>query len=201
MNSSIKSSSRKEKKPSASGTFVLRLNPELHAVLRQEAAAAETSLNDWCSRLLAAPGGAGVAGATEILVALRHRFGDDLLGVVAYGSFVRGEMATGSDVDLLVVLADRVKITRGLYHGWERVGPTWEGREVDLHYVHLPAAGDPVSGSWAEVAVCGILLWERGLMVSRRLISIRSRIARGELIRRQAQGQPYWVHEERDAKS
>jgi hypothetical protein len=36
--------------------------------------------------------------------------------------------------------------------------PTWEGREVDLHCVHLPAPGDPVSGSWAEVAVCGIVL-------------------------------------------
>jgi predicted nucleotidyltransferase len=201
MRPSIKISSRKEKKPPASGTFVLRLNPELHAVLRQEAAAAETSLNDWCGRLLAAPGGAGVAGATEILVALRHRFGDDLLGVVAYGSFVRGEMATGSDVDLLVVLADGVKITRALYREWEREVPTWEGREVDLHYVHLPAVGDPVSGSWAEVAVCGIVLWERGLMVSRQLIGIRSRIAGGELIRRQAQGQPYWVHEGRDAKS
>lgn len=201
MKSSIKITSRKEEKPSASGTFVLRLNPKLHAVLRREAASAETSLNDWCGRSLAAPGGAGVAGATEMLVALRHRFGDGLLGVVAYGSFVRGEMVTGSDVDLLVVLADGVKITRALYREWEREVPTWEGREVDLHYIHLPAAGDPVSGSWAEVAVCGIVLWERGLMVSRRLIDIRSRIAGGELIRRQAQGQPYWVHEGRDAKS
>ena len=31
------------------------------------------------------------------------------------------------------------------------LAPKWDGREVDLHFVHLPEAGDPVSGSWAEV--------------------------------------------------
>jgi hypothetical protein len=78
--------------------------------------------------------------------------------------------------------------------------PDWEGREVDLHFVHLPEAGDPVSGSWAEAAVCGIVLSDRDLVVSRRLNAIRGRIAAGELVRRMAQGQPYWIHEAGDAK-
>ena len=186
--------------PSASGTFVLRLDPGLHAALRAEAAAAGTSLNDWCGRLLAAPGGGGLEPAARVLRVIRAGMGNDLRGIVAYGSFARGELTAGSDVDLLVIVANRVPITRGLYREWEGVVPQWEGREVDLHFVHLPDASAPVSGSWAEAAVCGIVLYDRDLDVSRRLIEIRSRIAAGELVRRVAQGQPYWIHEGRDAQ-
>lgn len=185
----------------ASGTFVLRLDPRLHSVLRHEAVAAGTSLNEWCSRSLAAPGAAGLSAAAEAVVMIRARLGADLLGVVAYGSFARGELAAGSDVDLLVVLSEGVKITRSLYRQWDGVVPAWEGREIDLHFVHLPDGDDPVSGTWAEAGVCGIVLYDHDLLVSRRLIDIRSRIAGGELTRRMAQGQPYWIHEERDAKS
>jgi predicted nucleotidyltransferase len=203
MNISIKSARQSRNngpQPPASGTFVLRLDPRLHAVLRHEAAAASASLNEWCSRLLAAPGAAGLGAATDVVLAIRARCGANVLGVVAYGSFARGELAAGSDVDLLVVLAAGVKITRSLYRQWEDAVPAWEQREVDLHFVHLPDAGDPVSGSWAEVAVCGILLYDRDLVVSRRLIDIRTRIASGELVRRMSQGQPYWIHEGRDAQ-
>jgi predicted nucleotidyltransferase len=185
----------------ASGTFVLRLDPRLHAVLRHEAVAAGTSLNEWCSRSLAAPGAAGLSAAAEVVVMIRAGLGADLLGVVAYGSFARGELAAGSDVDLLVVLSEGVKITRSLYRQWDGVVPAWEGREIDLHFVHLPDRDNPVSGTWAEAGVCGIVLYDHDLLVSRRLIDIRSRIAGGELTRRMAQGQPYWIHEERDAKS
>ena len=185
----------------ASGTFVLRLDPRLHALLRHEAVAAGTSLNEWCSLSLAAPGAAGLSAAAEVVVMIRAGLGADLLGVVAYGSFARGELAAGSDVDLLVVLSEGVKITRSLYRQWDGVVPAWEGREIDLHFVHLPDRDDPVSGTWAEAGVCGIVLYDHDLLVSRRLIDIRSRIAGGELTRRMAQGQPYWIHEERDAKS
>jgi hypothetical protein len=53
---------------------------------------------------------------------------------------------------------------------------------VDLHFVHLPNPAERVSGSWAEAAVCGIVLYEHDLAVSRRLIEIRGRIAAGELV-------------------
>jgi hypothetical protein len=120
--------------------------------------------------------------------------------LVVYGSFARGELAAGSDVDLLVVLAAGVPITRSLYREWDGAVPSWNGREIDLHFVHLPDPADRVSGSWAEAAVCGIVLYDRDLAVSRRLIAIRERIAAGELTRKMAQGQPYWVHEDRDAQ-
>ena len=184
----------------ASGKFVLRLDPRLHGLLREDALAAGTSLNDWCSRALAAPGAGGLGEAADVMQAIRCRLGKDLLGVLVYGSFARGDLATGSDVDLLVVLAAGVPITRSLYREWEGVVPAWQGREIDLHFVHLPAPSAHISGSWAEAAVCGIVLFDRELAVSRRLIEIRSRIAAGELVRRMAQGQPYWIHEGRDAK-
>ena len=151
--------------------------------------------------LLAAAGGAGLEPASKVVLAIRARLGVDLLGIVVYGSFARGELAVGSDVDLLVVLSGRRPITRALYRELDDLAPDWDGREVDLHFVHLPEAGDPVSGSWAEAAVAGIVLHDRDLTVSRRLGEIRSRIAAGELVRRMAQGQPYWIHERRDAKS
>lgn len=119
MRSSITSSGRGKAKPPASGTFVLRLDPALHAVLRKDAATAGASLNEWCGRLLGAPGGAGLGASTEIVMAIRARFGANLLGIVAYGSFTRGELAVGSDIDLLVVLEDEGKITRALDQPWE----------------------------------------------------------------------------------
>lgn len=204
MSNSINRSSRGTRakaRPQASGTFVLRLDPRLHGLLRREAAAAGLSLNEWCGRTLAAPGAAGIHAAAEVVVPLRSRLGDDLFGVVVYGSFARGELSTGSDVDLLVVLAERVPITRALYREWDGAVPSWGGREVDLHFVHLPDPAAAVSGSWAEAAVCGIVLHDRDLVVSRRLTAIRGRIASGELVRRMAQGQPYWIHEASHAQS
>jgi hypothetical protein len=200
MGNSIKRSkptARTTGREQASGAFVLRIDPRLHGLLRREAATAGVSLNEWCSRTLAAPGaaGAGADAAAAVVLPLRARLGDALLGVVVYGSFARGELSTGSDVDLLVVLAERVPITRALYREWEAGVPPWDGRDVDLHFVHLPDPAAAVSGSWAEAAVCGIVLHDRDLVVSRRLIAIRGRIASGELVRRMAQGQPYWIHE------
>lgn len=184
----------------ASGRFVLRLDPQLHGLLREDARAAGVSLNDWCSSTLAAPGAAGLEAAAGVVQAIRSGLRDDLVGVVVYGSFARGEPATGSDVDVLVVLAEGVPITRALYRQWEGVLPAWNGRAIDLHFVHLPDPVARTSGSWAEAAVGGIVLFENELRVSRRLIGIREHIAAGGLTRRMSQGQPYWIHEATDAQ-
>jgi len=182
-----------------SGRFVLRLDTRLHDVLRRDALAAGVSLNDWCGRTLAAPGAGGLDDSGVVL-AIRAWLGDDLEGVLLYGSFARGEHTTGSDIDLLAVVGPERPITRGLYREWEGRAAAWNGRAIDLHVVHLPTAGARVSGSWAEAAVCGIVLYDRSLAVSRRLIAIRERIAAGRLVRRMSQGQPYWIDEDADAQ-
>ena len=180
---------------------MLRLDPSLHGLLRDDALAAGLSLNDWCGRTLVAPGAGGLDAAAGVVLTIRSRLGSDLEGVVVYGSFARGELTAGSDVDLLVVVRADKPITRSLYREWEGAVPTWNGREIDLHFVHLPASTDRISGSWAEAAVCGIVLYDRNLAVCRRLIGIREHIAAGGLVRRMSQGQPYWIHEAPDAQS
>jgi hypothetical protein len=184
----------KHRKRPASGRFVLRLAPDLHAELRGAAAGAGLSLNDYCARKLALPSclqdvqeevKEAVGRATRL-------FEENLEGIAAFGSWARGESGQGSDLDLLVVLDKSVPLRRELYRQWDE-----QGRDVKLplepHFVHLPAPQKTVAGVWAEVALEGIILFERGFLLSKRLVAVRQDIASGRLVRRFAHGQPYWA--------
>ena len=122
--------------------------------------------------------------------------GDSLVGVVAFGSWARGEQTSTSDLDVLLIAGEGVAVSRALYRRWD-TGPglSWDGHEVTPHFVRLPSGNAPVSGLWAEVARDGLILFERDLAVSRHLGNVRRRIARGELSARKVGGQRYWVHE------
>lgn len=50
----------------------------------------------------------------------------------------------------------------------------------------------PVTGLWAEVAMDGVVLFERGLKLSMALVRIRREIISGRLVRRLVHGQPCW---------
>lgn len=176
-----------------SGRFVLRIERRVHAALRAAAAAAGLSLNEYCARKLAAPAGTVVADAVAAVERALSLFGDGLIGIVAYGSWAREELADGSDVDLLVILERDVGITRELYRAWDVSPVRWGPRPVEPHFVHFPDAGVRISGIWAEAAVDGLVVFERDLEVSRWLAGVRRRIVAGELVRREAHGQPYWI--------
>jgi hypothetical protein len=182
----------------ASGRFLLRLEPRLHAALRQAARAAGLSLNDHCARKLALPGGclAGPGDGATIVARAAELFAANLVGVVAFGSWARGEATERSDLDVLVVLAERVALARQIYRDWDDEPAVCDGRPVEPHFVHLPGAAETVAGLWAEVALDGIVLFDPTLAVSRRLAAIRRDIARGRIVRRTLHGQPYWVTEE-----
>lgn len=139
--------------------------------------------------------------ATEVVERASAVLGRDLVGVVGYGSWARGEASDLSDVDvLLVVGADRA-ITRELYRLWDVEPVLWHDREaaeaqtrrVEPHFVHLPPAGEVPSGTWAEAALDGIVLFDPDLVVSRRLVEIRGSIVDGDVVRREVHGQPYWA--------
>lgn len=175
-----------------SGRFLLRISSGLHGALRRAAEEANLSLNDYCSRKLAAPVGVGGPGATVVARAA-EQFGENLVGVLVFGSWARGETVEQSDVDLLVIVGADVPIVRSLYHAWDAAAPTWEGRRLEVHFVHLPDVGEGPSGLWAEAALDGLVLFDRDFELSRRLIEIRKQIAAGAVRRRRAHGQPYWV--------
>jgi hypothetical protein len=176
----------------ASGRFVLRLEPEVHAALQAAAKLARLSLNEYCARKLSAPLGAVQLGPAALLVQRAAEIhGADLVGVLAFGSWARGEAGPQSDVDVLVVLDAQRPLTRALYQAWDEEALAWHTHAVQTHLVHLPEAG--AAGTvWAEAAIDGIVLFERDLSISRRLALVRRDIAEGRLVRRTLHGQPYW---------
>lgn len=180
-----------QKRPS--GRFVLRIDPALHASLREEARETGVSLNELCAGRLALPSTPLPTGILEAVRRAVDLLGNGVQGVVAFGSWARHEMADGSDIDLLIVLGSEIRIDRSLYRAWDRSPLEWNGHSVEPHFVHLPATGGRVTGLWAEVALDGILLFVRNLSLPRRLAEIRRRIASGNLIRRWKGTHPYWV--------
>ena len=185
--------SRESRSPS--GRFVLRIDPGLHGSLREAARAAATSLNEYCARKLASPGVWLDEEASAIVERAASILGEALVGIVAFGSWVRGEHDATSDFDVLLIAADDLAISRQLYRRWDdALGLSWQGLDVEPHFVHLLPEGEVPSGLWGEVATDGVILFQRGFEVARRLAEVRRRIADGDIIRRFAEGQPYWVH-------
>jgi len=164
----------------------------LHGILRSSAARAGLSLNDYCVRKLVAPGLIETP-VFEVVERATAQFGEGLMGIVAFGSWARDQLTEQSDVDLLLVVDPSIGIVRSLYREWDELQVTWEGRPVEVHIVHPAEPDGTPSGLWAEAALEGLVLFERGFELSRRLIDVRNRIAGGEVSRRQAHGQPYWV--------
>jgi predicted nucleotidyltransferase len=183
----------RDKEAKASGRFVLRIDAALHAALRRAADEESLSLNEYCARKLALPG-QRVSGSTSGLVERAARMaGGALLGVAAFGSWARGDLADSSDVDLLIVFDESMPIHRRLYERWDEVPMRWGDHLIEPHFVHLPPKDESLSAVWAEVAVEGIVLFERELIVSRQLVQIRQKIASGTIVRRVVHGQRYWV--------
>jgi len=177
-----------------SGRFVLRLPPSLHQVLQGGAKAAGLSLNEYCVRRLSSAGPAMAADVSAHAVVARASAlaGAFLRGVILYGSWARGDAGASSDVDVLIVVDAGLPLTRDLYREWDREPVMWHGRPVDPHFVHPP--GERVSGEvWGEVALDGVVLFEREWRLSASLGAIRRDIAAGRLVRRLVHGQPYWT--------
>jgi predicted nucleotidyltransferase len=121
------------------------------------------------------------------------QFGDDLAGAIGFGSWARDTLTESSDVDVLIVVDAGVAITRALYDVWDAEPLRWDSRAVEPHIVRIPDPGARVSGLWAEAAIDGVVLFDRNMALSRRLVEIRHRILAGEIVRRRVHGQPYWV--------
>ena len=176
-----------------SGRFLLRMPPPLHAALDGAARTAGLSLNEYCVRRLAAFGVSMDDGDAVALVARAAAVAEDALaGVLLHGSWARGDATPKSDVDVIVVVEPRIRLSRALYRTWDEQPVTWQGRPVDAHFVH-PPGDDTLSGLWAETAIDGLVLFDPGGQLSAALARVRRAIAEGRLVRRLAHGQPYWA--------
>ena len=177
-----------------SGRFVLRMPGPTHAMLGATARASGMSLNAYCVRKLTAAVPDGLDGGQEAALVSRAAevAGDALVAVLLHGSWARGEATPDSDMDLLVVVELHIAPNRQWYRDWDTQPAVWEGRAVDPHFVHPPRE-DRLSGLWAEAALDGIVLFDRGRRVSAALARIRRAIANGRFVRRVVHGQPYWT--------
>jgi hypothetical protein len=129
-----------------------------------------------------------------LIAAITSRWGEQLEGLVLFGSAARAETWEDSDVDLLVVLHRGAPITRELYSIWDaEIAPGSPNRRISPHFTALPGRARSAGGLWAEVALDGVILWDPRLRVARTLSLLRQEIAAGAIARRMAHGQPYWV--------
>ena len=179
----------------ASGRFVVRISPTLHAELRVAASTLGMSLNEHCAALLSTSGGVGFAApiVQRIIAKAKATLGDRLAGVVLFGSWARDDVATDSDIDVLLVARAGIPIVRSLYQKWDNEPLAWESHAVEPHIVALPETAEVTSGLWAEVALDGIVIHDPHLMVSRMLANVRRRILDAQLVRKSSGGQAYWV--------
>lgn len=182
------------KQPPKVARVLLRLPAALHRTLTQAAAAQGLSFNEFCVRRLQAPAYPEDTSALRSLVIERANavLGDRLRGVVALGSWARGEAAVDSDIDVLIVIDAATPLTRDLYREWDGAPLTFEGRAIDAHFVHASATGTPATGLWCEAAVDGLVWFDADGGITSRLADVRRLIADGRVVRGVAHGQPYW---------
>ena len=180
-----------------SGRFVLRIEPELHALAKRRATQLDISLNELCVRSLNAyltetPSTFEAVRYPEADLARRviKYLGNSLVGLVFFGSMARGEGRESSDIDLLIVVSQNLSLKRQLYTQWDR---TFANDRLSPHFVHLPTDLERAGSIWFEVAIDGILLYEQGREISRLLTKIRAAMASHRMVRKTAYGQPYWV--------
>lgn len=174
--------------------MLLRLPADLHRTLVRTAAEHKLSFNEFCVRRLRAPADAQEVSAVRTLVVTRARaaFGDRLQGVLVLGSWARGDAATASDIDVLIVIDAKTALTRELYRTWDLDPLSWEGRAVDAHFAHVSPVGSAPTAVWCEAAVDGQVWYDRDGAVALRLGEVRRAIAEGTVVRGFAHGQPYW---------
>jgi hypothetical protein len=185
---------------------LVRLPAELHAALKLRARKERTTLNSFCVEALQRslnwlqPGDEMLPQTVSLI--LQSPLRDLVQAVVLFGSRARGEAGAESDTDLLLCLSEGVALTRDLYAVWDHVAkkhPNEIGSGVSPHFSHLPDAPERAGSLWLEVALDGVVQWDRSLEVSRFLGAVRRYLLSGAVVRKTTYGIPYWVR--RDAES
>lgn len=174
-------------------SFILRVSDGLHQALKAQSAAHGLSLNELCTRKLQQVSLSHFDPqlALQVEKIIRLFPSETVLGLLLYGSYARGEQTAQSDIDLLLVLDSQTPLTRTLYAGLDAIAE--DLGKIEVHISHLPSVEGPLSSLWAEVALDGIVLYEKEAVLTRICQQLRRKIASGMYTRKSAHGQTYWV--------
>lgn len=181
-----------------SGKFILRTSESWHRKLSAAAAKNHLSFNRFCQLLMekgfeAYHQNEGQKRLQFILEKIKKTFDNRVLGVVLFGSVAKGEENDESDIDLLIVLNQQVKLERSLYRLWDDDVDDQKTPELSPHFVHAPREGVRPGSLWLEVAMKNQILWQKGKSIDRVLDEVTDWIARDDVQLKSYQGQPSWV--------
>lgn len=183
----------------APSKILLRTSRELHRRLLSDAKLKKQSLNELCLERLSIPSsleGQSAEVARKVVGTADHLFKENLRGVIFYGSQARKEARTDSDWDFLVIIDDTIKLTRDLYRRWDDFWSATPHDKTEIHFAHKPKSTGVSTGFWCEIALDGIVLFEKEFSVSSHLVRIRREIADGMIMRQNVHGQSYWIRKE-----
>lgn len=159
--------------------FIVRVPRSLHLKLKERSKQLRISLNHLCQMILEK----GDLSELDLAVeSIKIAFKESLEGVVFFGSRARGQDHDNSDIDLLIVLNERV--TRGDY------------KLIDLPEKYSPSLvtfPSKPSGLWFEVALDGVVLFDKSGKLNNFLRGVRSYILEGKVKRQTTHGQGYWI--------
>ena len=179
--------------------ILVRTSRTLHRRLLSQSKSKKQSLNDLCLERLSIPSsleGPSSATARRVVATADHLFKDSLKGVIFYGSQARQEATKDSDWDFLVVIDDSMKLTREIYRKWDDNWASKPDERTEIHFAQMPKSTAISTGFWCEIALDGIILFEKEFAISSHLIRIRHEIASGIILRQNVHGQSYWIRKE-----
>jgi predicted nucleotidyltransferase len=183
------------------GNFVLRLAPSLHRELKGKAARSGQSLNQICTdALVFALKNQGqelpIKRLNSLQAKLQKHFGEELSAIIVFGSAVKGEQFTESDIDILVVLENSQPILREIYRHWDEKIEDHKKPIINPHFVHWPQKTGFCSSLRLEVAQAHQWIFAKNPYVKRHLESLHHFFADQKVIRKDNHGQPYYVWRE-----
>lgn len=129
---------------------------------------------------------------TEVVEALQRGLGEDLVAVVLFGSRARGEAGPESDWDLLVLARDLPEKPLQRHFRLKTLLPdAWRGRVSVLAKTPAEFAAR-LTALYLDIALDGVVLYDTGGYITKRLAYLRDLLARRGLRREQVGHELVW---------
>lgn len=182
--------------------FLLRLPAKEMALLKSVANRSAISINELCKNILSLylqknRDNGKWSGLIDIIS--KSSISSDIEGIILFGSVAKGIDSEDSDLDLLFALSSKKKLSRKLYRIWDEeicnkldLLSFSSGKEVSPHFAAIPTSTNETGGLWLEMAISGIIIWDKNSNCEKFLINLREQIASGAFVRKTTHGHPYW---------